>query len=352
MKYELKKKNQNCTFRIEGDSLYVSHKWETRILLPRVIELNFKINEEESSLKDIENLRNEGISEKDIQYVLNVYNFVLEQKRAEFEKFKKSEKYLKHISDLKILRENFLKIEELKEKFFELIPEIPTIDIEYSLIVEQECEYISGTEAYSIRGTKGVELMSIKKEVYSEEAKSILNTFSEYTGKVLFSTKKELSKMSETDWDNFQSSLRNEPTFEEIKLDLELSLKAKTDLIKNNFRIFNYIKNNMNIEIINMTPHSVIILNENNEILKSIPASGNTIRLSAKIENVDNINDINISKTVFGEPVGLPKYQEGTFYIVSQLVKSALPQRTDLLVPAEVVRDTNGNIIGCRSLGC
>ena len=41
----------------------------------------------------------------------------------------------------------------------------------------------------------------------------------------------------------------------------------------------------------------------------------------------------------------------GVFYIVSQLVKNALPDRTDLLVPAEVVRDGNGNIIGCKSLG-
>ena len=57
------------------------------------------------------------------------------------------------------------------------------------------------------------------------------------------------------------------------------------------------------------------------------------------------------TRTVFGEPEGLPDFVEGTFYIVSQLVKSALPQRNDLLVPAEVVRDSEGNIIGCFSLG-
>jgi hypothetical protein len=32
-------------------------------------------------------------------------------------------------------------------------------------------------------------------------------------------------------------------------------------------------------------------------------------------------------------------------------VKSALPERIDLLVPAEMVRDKEGNIIGCQSLG-
>lgn len=39
------------------------------------------------------------------------------------------------------------------------------------------------------------------------------------------------------------------------------------------------------------------------------------------------------------------------YYIVSQIVKSALPERHDLLVPAEVVRDEMGNILGCKSLG-
>jgi hypothetical protein len=40
-----------------------------------------------------------------------------------------------------------------------------------------------------------------------------------------------------------------------------------------------------------------------------------------------------------------------TYYIVSQLVKSALPHRFDLLVPAEIVRNSAGIIIGCKSLG-
>lgn len=104
------------------------------------------------------------------------------------------------------------------------------------------------------------------------------------------------------------------------------------------------------VSILNMTPHKVDVIDENNLIIFSFPSSG-TIRLEAKTVCVDGIGRIPLSKTIFGEPVGLPKYQEGTYYIVSQLVKSALPQRTDLLVPAEVIRDKEGNIIGCRSLG-
>ena len=104
--------------------------------------------------------------------------------------------------------------------------------------------------------------------------------------------------------------------------------------------------------IINMTPHPVNILDDANNQIIVIPASGSLIRL--KVYTVDTgwtVDDIRVTKTVFGNPEGLPDYKFGTFYIVSQLVKSALPSREDLLVPAEVQRDTNGNIIGCRSLG-
>lgn len=106
------------------------------------------------------------------------------------------------------------------------------------------------------------------------------------------------------------------------------------------------------MSLVNMTPHPINIVDAENQIVKVIPASGNLIRLSASTVDAGlTVDDIPVSKTVFGNPEGLPEYQLGTFYIVSQLVKSALPSREDLLVPAEVVRDTQGNIIGCRSLG-
>lgn len=103
--------------------------------------------------------------------------------------------------------------------------------------------------------------------------------------------------------------------------------------------------------IINMTPHSVHIVNGDNTVIKEYPASGNQIRLKAETIIVGNIEGVPLSQTVFGEPVGLPEQSEGVYYIVSQLVKSALPFRKDLLVPAEVVRDAKGVIIGCKSLG-
>jgi len=102
--------------------------------------------------------------------------------------------------------------------------------------------------------------------------------------------------------------------------------------------------------IVNMTPHPVNIIDgEGNEIARF--ESAGQIRLAATTVQAEPIAGIPTSRTVFGAAEGLPEAIEGTWFIVSQIIKSALPDRTDLLVPAEVVRDSDGQIVGCRSLG-
>ena len=103
--------------------------------------------------------------------------------------------------------------------------------------------------------------------------------------------------------------------------------------------------------IINKTPHAVTIVNMNGEIILSIPSDGAPIRLSTKTVPKEPIEGVPTSSTEFGEATGLPDFQEVVYYIVSQLIKGAFPERKDLLVPAEMVRDASGNIVGCKSLG-
>jgi len=103
--------------------------------------------------------------------------------------------------------------------------------------------------------------------------------------------------------------------------------------------------------LINLTPHPIVVVGDSGETLRVIPASGMIARLKTTTERCGSVDGVPLSRTVFGEPEGLPDPEDGTLYIVSQLIKSALPQRADLVVPAEVVRDQAGNIIGCKSLG-
>lgn len=74
------------------------------------------------------------------------------------------------------------------------------------------------------------------------------------------------------------------------------------------------------------------------------------VRVIETTEDAGEIDGIPITATTWTEAPDMPAFKEGTFYIVSQLVKSVLPQRTDLLVPKQIVRDSQGNIIGCKRL--
>ena len=112
------------------------------------------------------------------------------------------------------------------------------------------------------------------------------------------------------------------------------------------------IGDNMTI-IINKTPHPVNLVDADGAEVRTFPAcpKEELIRLTANTVPTDELDGVATSRTEFGEATGLPSYEEDVYYIVSQLVKSAKAERVDLLVPAEVARDENGQIIGCRSLG-
>lgn len=100
----------------------------------------------------------------------------------------------------------------------------------------------------------------------------------------------------------------------------------------------------------NLTPHPIYICNNAGEVTRVIQSEG-LVRLKAVTVPAGEIDGVPVSRTEFGQPEGLPEFQEDVFIVVSQLVKTALPSRYDLLVPAEVVRDEKGNIVGCKSLG-
>lgn len=95
--------------------------------------------------------------------------------------------------------------------------------------------------------------------------------------------------------------------------------------------------------IINLTPH---VINVNNRI---IPSHG-LARCSEIVDVVDTFDNIDIIKKTFGEVTGLPKYRLHTRFVVSIIVKLALPDRSDILVPGEIIRDDQGKIIGCKNL--
>lgn len=99
-------------------------------------------------------------------------------------------------------------------------------------------------------------------------------------------------------------------------------------------------------EIVNLTPHAINVIG-----YEEIPAAGLVPRVAMQTKAAGLVAGFPTSFTDYGEVEGLPKKIGGVYFIVSQLLKSACPNRHDLLYPAELVRDEKGNIIGCKSLG-
>ena len=102
--------------------------------------------------------------------------------------------------------------------------------------------------------------------------------------------------------------------------------------------------------LINLTPHDITFISENGEN-RIIPPSGELARVAAKTVTVGYIDGIPVTTTEFGAVEGLPEPAANTIYIVSSLVAQRVPERIDVYVPSESVRDENGRIIGCKSLG-
>jgi hypothetical protein len=102
-----------------------------------------------------------------------------------------------------------------------------------------------------------------------------------------------------------------------------------------------------NAKIVNLTPHKVVVLDDNNNVVAEFASEG-VIRLSEERQLIGQINGIPLYIKRFGTTVALPPQREGVYYIVSLPVAQAFPDRSDFIVPDQVVRDNEGRIIGCR----
>jgi len=109
------------------------------------------------------------------------------------------------------------------------------------------------------------------------------------------------------------------------------------------------------MKIVNLTPHPLNLMPEGPEgPVVTIPPSGQVARCTVDRVQVDTVTvdgiSIPVNQTRFGKVENLPEPQEGTIFIVSALTAQAVPEREDVFIPDDAVRDEQGRIIGCRAL--
>ena len=104
--------------------------------------------------------------------------------------------------------------------------------------------------------------------------------------------------------------------------------------------------------IVNLTPHSITVCDEDNKPLLILPPSGKVARVSVKYVQCGTLNGVPIYQAEYGSVVDMPDPELDTAYVVSGMTAVALAGsgRTDIFVPGDLIRDENGNPIGCRGL--
>jgi hypothetical protein len=107
------------------------------------------------------------------------------------------------------------------------------------------------------------------------------------------------------------------------------------------------------MNIINLTPHKINLMPEGGPTV-TIPPSGLVARCATSRVQVDTVTvdgiSIPVNQTRFGKVSDLPEPQPDTIYVVSALVAQAVPERQDVVIVDDAVRDDQGRIIGARAL--
>ncbi len=101
------------------------------------------------------------------------------------------------------------------------------------------------------------------------------------------------------------------------------------------------------MNIVNLTPHELRLHTESGV---EVHRSAGVARVSSTSTGVGSVAGVALVRATVGEVVGLPAPEEGTLFVVSAMVRAALPGRADLASPGDLVRDEAGAVVGCKSL--
>lgn len=105
------------------------------------------------------------------------------------------------------------------------------------------------------------------------------------------------------------------------------------------------------MRFINLTPHTINIVDCAGNPIANIAPSGSVARVSATRQQVGEFDGIPTFVTAYGESTGIPAPTADTVYIVSSLVVQAIAgDRPDVWAPGDLVRNAEGQVIGCVGL--
>ena len=112
------------------------------------------------------------------------------------------------------------------------------------------------------------------------------------------------------------------------------------------------------MKLINLCPHPVRFLFEGGNFTQ-LDRCENPARVSKEIEFHNNVEtpfgDVPCFTHIHGEVENMPPPKKGVLYIIPRMVSDAVPERRDIAIPDNIVREKDPEtgkvfIKGCKSL--
>lgn len=103
------------------------------------------------------------------------------------------------------------------------------------------------------------------------------------------------------------------------------------------------------IKFVNLTSVTVDVVRKDGSI-RSFAPSGQVATVSSTRTVLGEDDGMELARVVAGSVVGLPAPEAGVVYIVSGLLRAAVPTRHDVCSPGDLVRGEGGKPIGCKGL--
>ena len=107
--------------------------------------------------------------------------------------------------------------------------------------------------------------------------------------------------------------------------------------------------------MINLTPHAIVVMNAEQEVIANFPASGSTVRLINEFSKAQDYLGIPVATTKVVGMENLPPADEMKPFLVSSMVLDALgPEYHGIAFAPDTgptaIRDSQGRIIGVTRL--
>ena len=102
----------------------------------------------------------------------------------------------------------------------------------------------------------------------------------------------------------------------------------------------------------NLTPHKIIMVDDNGNVVREYVSEGIARATQTNVQ-VGDLDGIPLMETSFGETIDLPDFEEDVYLIVSIITANAAKANgrrvDDLIITTDTVRDADGRIAGCKA---